>query len=101
MLRERDVALVVSDGAGQWPMLEEITASFVYVRLHGSGELYANSYSDTELKDWSARIRKWLKQIGHNADAHVYFDNDARAHAPLDARRLTDRVRISRKAEAQ
>jgi uncharacterized protein YecE (DUF72 family) len=32
-----------------FPYAEEVTADFVYVRLHGSRELYASGYTDAEL----------------------------------------------------
>ena len=35
LLRAHDVALVVADTAGTLPYLEDVTAGFVYVRLHG------------------------------------------------------------------
>src|SRR5688572_4928892 len=34
LLRAHGVALVVADTAGTWPYLEDVTADFVYVRLH-------------------------------------------------------------------
>jgi uncharacterized protein YecE (DUF72 family) len=46
LLREQDVALVVADTAGRWPFLEDVTADFVYVRLHGDVELYKSGYTD-------------------------------------------------------
>jgi uncharacterized protein YecE (DUF72 family) len=36
LLRAYDAALVIADTAGKYPMAEESTADFVYVRLHGS-----------------------------------------------------------------
>ena len=35
LLRAHDVALVVADSAGTWPRFDDVTAGFVYVRLHG------------------------------------------------------------------
>ena len=35
LLERHDVAFVISDGAGRWPMATFVTASFAYVRLHG------------------------------------------------------------------
>src|SRR4051812_45764162 len=35
LLRKHDIGLVVADTAGKWPLLEEVTSDFVYVRLHG------------------------------------------------------------------
>lgn len=35
LLREHGIALVVADKAGRWPYVEEVTAGFMYLRLHG------------------------------------------------------------------
>ena len=35
LLRRHGVALVVADTAGRWPLLEDVTADFMYLRLHG------------------------------------------------------------------
>ena len=53
------IALVVADTAGRWPLLEDLTADFVYVRLHGDEELYASGYGDAALDRWAARIAAW------------------------------------------
>ena len=45
LLRAHDVALVVADTAGRWPLLERVTSDFIYVRLHGDKELYVSGYS--------------------------------------------------------
>ncbi len=34
-LREHHVAIVVADSAGKWPIIEDVTADFIYIRLHG------------------------------------------------------------------
>ena len=39
LLRAHDVGLVCADTAGRWPMLDDVTSDFVYVRLHGADEL--------------------------------------------------------------
>lgn len=103
LLRRHRVALVVADTAGKWPLLEDLTADFVYLRLHGDEELYASGYSDAALERWAARIRTW-SQGGQVPDARVasprpaakrarrdiycYFDNDVKVHAPYDAATL-------------
>jgi uncharacterized protein YecE (DUF72 family) len=84
-MRDLDVALVASDTAGRHPASLERTAGFAYVRLHGSTELYASRYGDDELAGWAARARVWAAA---GADVFIYFDNDARGHAPHDAVRL-------------
>ncbi|TNC28111.1 DUF72 domain-containing protein [Amycolatopsis alkalitolerans] len=82
LLRDNGIASVVSDSASTWLTLEEVTADFVYVRLHGAEELYASGYSDVALRSWAGKIRAW--QAGRR-DAYVYFDNDAEVRAPHDA----------------
>ena len=111
MLRRHRVALVVSD-AGRWPLVEEVTAAWVYVRLHGRPRTYASAYSRASLRRWAARVVCWArggsppdaKRISqepppaHAArDVYVYFDNDRGAHAPADALAL---ARLVREAEA-
>lgn len=106
LLRGHGAALVFADTAGHWPYAEDVTADFVYVRLHGSEHLYASGYSDDELDWWAARCRAWAAggepedavRIGGPAvarrerDVFVYFDNDAKVHAPFDALRLAERL---------
>jgi uncharacterized protein YecE (DUF72 family) len=89
LLRKHRCAFVIADSAGRWGMGDAVTAGFVYVRLHGSTKLYTSRYSDAELDDWAARIVQWL---GEGRDVYVYFDNDALAHAPRDALRLSKRL---------
>jgi uncharacterized protein YecE (DUF72 family) len=98
LLRRYNTALVVADTAGKWPLLQEVTADFMYVRLHGSAELYVSGYSGTELDGWARRIRGWVSGSGcpdgAGRDAYVYFDNTAAAHAPFDAMALAARLRV-------
>jgi uncharacterized protein YecE (DUF72 family) len=89
LLREHGVALVVADTAGKWPFLDEVTAEFVYVRLHGDAELYVSGYDDAALDAWAARARTWS---GTGRDVWVYFDNDVKARAPFDAMALAQRL---------
>lgn len=85
LLREHDVGLVVADSAGRWPFLLDVTSDLVHVRLHGDQELYVSGYDDAALEVWADRVRGWTA-AGH--DVLVYFDNDAKVHAPFDAQRL-------------
>lgn len=86
LLRTYDVGLVVTHGDESWPLLEQVTTDLMYVRLHGAPDLYASGYSDEELEHWAAKARTW----SDSSDVCVYFDNDARGHAPWDAQRLAD-----------
>ena len=88
LLRAQGVAAVTADTAGKWPMIEEQTAGFSYVRLHGAEELYTSGYSDEGLDAWAAKLRAW----GQDRDVFVYFDNDVKVHAPFDAMGLMRRL---------
>jgi uncharacterized protein YecE (DUF72 family) len=60
LLRKYGVALVCAD-AVKWPRLIDVTADFVYCRLHGSEELYASGYDDKSLDEWAGRVVAWAK----------------------------------------
>ncbi|PKI93045.1 DUF72 domain-containing protein [Actinomycetales bacterium SN12] len=91
ILNRHGVALTVADTAGRWPQFEPGGADLVYVRLHGASELYASGYTAQELQEWAERCRRWAEQ-GRGRDVFVYFDNDARGHAPHDALALAGLV---------
>jgi uncharacterized protein YecE (DUF72 family) len=91
-LRRHQVALVVADTAGKWPYLEDITADFMYLRLHGDEELYASGYTETALERWARKIRTWAR----NGDVYCYFDNDIKVRAPFDADRLMQKLSVTR-----
>jgi uncharacterized protein YecE (DUF72 family) len=87
VLRRHGVACVLADTAGRWPRVDQDTAAFRYVRLHGDRELYASGYDDRSLARWAATCRGWA-DIGQ--DVFVFFDNDIKGYAPHDAMRLID-----------
>jgi uncharacterized protein YecE (DUF72 family) len=107
LLRKHRIALVVADTAGKWPYLEDVTADFMYLRLHGDKELYASGYSDAALDRWAARIQAWsaggeppdaVKVVDQpppkrkSRDVYCYFDNDIKVKAPFDAKRLIGKL---------
>jgi uncharacterized protein YecE (DUF72 family) len=106
LLREHDVALVTADTAGKWPFLEDQTADFAYVRLHGDEELYVSGYSDESLDAWAVKAAAWARgedldgartvapaaPLGAGRDVYVYFDNDVKVRAPFDAIGLAERL---------
>jgi uncharacterized protein YecE (DUF72 family) len=85
LLRRHRIALVVADTAGKWPFFEDVTAGFVYVRLHGDREIYKSGYGDAALDRWAERISAWSRD---GRDVYCYFDNDVKVKAPFDAKRL-------------
>lgn len=110
LLREHNVALVVADVAGKFPTTEDVTADWVYVRLHGSRKLYQSGYSPREIAAWAAKVKAWHKgseppsarRIGGKAkpakggrDVYIFFDNtDVKLRAPVDARRMAKTLGI-------
>ncbi len=83
LLERTGIAYCVMSGA-QLPCILRATAGFVYVRLHGPDQksLYGGSYSDEDLRWWSARIHEW-RQMGK--DVFVYFNNDGGGNAVRNA----------------
>jgi uncharacterized protein YecE (DUF72 family) len=111
LLRRHGVALVVADTAGKWPYLEDVTADFMYLRLHGDKEIYASGYTDAALDRWTARIAAWSHggepddarraterppRKRRSRDVFCYFDNDIKVRAPFDADRLMQKLGIER-----
>jgi uncharacterized protein YecE (DUF72 family) len=116
LLRQHNVALVVADAAGKWSYGEDVTADFVYIRLHGDAKLYESGYSDAALDRWHQRIVCWsqgrqpedaktLSKAGASPskgrDLFCFFDNDAKVHAPYDARGLLRRLALEDSLETQ
>ncbi len=56
---QHDIALVVAETARKWPMTHDVTADFIYMRLHGDKELYRSGYGDKALDRWAKRIEAW------------------------------------------
>ncbi|MGB8973935.1 MAG: DUF72 domain-containing protein, partial [Pseudomonas capeferrum] len=79
------------------------------MRLHGDVELYSSGYTAHALRRWKQRIVRW-SQGGQVEDAQLivpgappqrasrdiycYFDNDQKVHAPYDARRLLEKLKL-------
>jgi uncharacterized protein YecE (DUF72 family) len=110
LLRKHRMAFIFSDAAAKWPYSEDLAADFVYCRLHGAKELYASGYHKHAIEKWADRIRKWRvgkqprdailvtpRKNTHpgSRDIYVYFDNDAKVHAPFDAKQLASRFDVS------
>lgn len=110
LLRAHNVALVVADSAGKWPYVEDVTADFIYMRLHGDVELYSSGYTARALRRWKTRIQAWSQgsqpddaeliiqrapRKRASRDIYCYFDNDQKVHAPYDARRLLEKLGLA------
>lgn len=106
LLRRYRIGLVVADTV-DWPLLMDLTAVFVYCRLHGSEQLYVSGYDDEALDRWAHLVAEWVKgrdpkeaqrvlppspSRAHGRDVYVYFDNDVKVRAPRDAESLAVRL---------
>jgi len=90
ILRKYGAAVVFQDYPG-WPIFEEITAPFVYLRFHGKESLYSSCYTEKELKTWAEKIKNWQKQ---GLDVYAYFNNDALGYAVENAKTLERLVQL-------
>lgn len=106
-LRRHQVALVCADTV-EWPRLTDLTSNFFYCRMHGSEELYVSGYDDEALRKWSKCFVSWAAGGGDEGcgtqasakpgrklkkrDVYIYFDNDAKVRAPVDAQILRARI---------
>jgi len=110
LLRRYGVALVCADTV-EWPLLMDLTADFVYCRLHGSEQLYVSGYDAKALARWARRVEVWAKggepkdavrvlrptrARARGRDVYVFFDNDAKVRAPVDAAALIKRLKLDR-----
>jgi len=86
LLKEKGAALCIADSP-EWPEVIEITAPFIFIRLHGGRILYASEYSPAELSEWAKLIAGFLRR---RLDVFVYFNNDAYGFAVKNATQLKE-----------
>jgi uncharacterized protein YecE (DUF72 family) len=84
LLHRHQAALCISDHHDA-PAPWEVTARHVYLRGHGPHGDYRGNYPDETLRRWAAVIGRWSRQ---HRTVFVYFDNDQKSAAPVDAQRL-------------
>jgi len=108
LLRKYGVAFVIADTAGKWVEYEDVTADFVYMRLHGAVTLYQSRYTEPELERFATRIDCWRRGMEPESAARIaprrasrakgrdvfcYFDNTDKIEAPGNAIQLAQKVR--------
>jgi uncharacterized protein YecE (DUF72 family) len=107
ILRKHRIALCIAETAGKWPFMEDVTADFLYVRLHGDEQIYVSGYTDKALDQWADKLDAWRhggqpKKAARvsdrpppkrkSRDVFVYFDNDVKVRSPVDAMGLAQRL---------
>lgn len=61
---------------------KELTADFVYVRLHGPDGPYRGKYTKDSLAGWADNLKRWT---GEGREVYLYFDNDEKGYAVENA----------------
>lgn len=108
LLRAHNIALVASDAASKFPSTEDVTADWLYVRLHGARGGGVSGYEPAEIAAWAAKVRTWsageepsdARRISSKAppthaprDVFVFFDNtEVKERSPVDARRMVEEL---------
>lgn len=87
LLHRYNIALCFAD-TPFFPYVEVVTASFVYLRLHGSQSLYTHCYTEEELCSWAEKMRGWRETKA----VYCYFDNDYLGFAVRNALTLREMV---------
>ena len=89
MLKEKNIAFCIYELNGTITP-KEVTADFIYIRLHGPAGKYQGNYSKQTLSGWADFIQNWNKK---GNDVYCYFDNDEKAYAAknaLELKKLTE-----------
>jgi uncharacterized protein YecE (DUF72 family) len=108
LLRKHRVALVIADTAGKWPQYEDVTADFLYIRLHGDEELYKSAYIEGAyaLSQTHQALERGRGAFGQPpnrrqsrggssfTDVFCYFDNTDKVEAPGNALRLMRKLDV-------
>ena len=89
LLKQRNAALCFADWS-DLTVTEPVAADFIYLRRHGSRNLYTSSYTQEEIKSDAHQIKKWL---GERKDVYIYFNNDAEGFAVKNALSLLEMVK--------
>lgn len=100
LLRKFGVAIVFGhSGDDKWPYMEDVTADFIYARMHGQEKQYKKGYPEQALSWWAERVEKWVaggepenaqticesSAPAKKRDAYIYFDTEVKKFSPFDA----------------
>lgn len=113
MLREYGVAVVFAHAGKKSPYTEDLTADFVYARMHGEDKRFAKGYDPKFIDAWAKRVKTWVggkspkdapcvldtKPKLVKRDVFIYFDTEAKKYAPQDARKLMEKLGVEATGE--
>lgn len=102
LMRQNGIAVVFAHSGLKSPYVEDVTADFIYARMHGQEKEYKKGYPKPTIAWWADRIVQWSKGSQpkdakcvlpeaapkRTRDVFVYFDTEAKDYAPLDAQNL-------------
>jgi uncharacterized protein YecE (DUF72 family) len=88
LLREHGAAFCIYELAGRVSP-REVTADFVYIRLHGPGAAYQGRYDRETLAGWARDISTWAAK---GLEVFCYFDNDEGGYAAQNALELQEMI---------
>jgi uncharacterized protein YecE (DUF72 family) len=82
LLEKYNCAFCIYQLAGHTSPIE-VTADWVYIRLHGpTKKKYQGSYDFAALQGWAEKAGKWQRS---GKDVYIYFDNDDSGYAAFNA----------------
>jgi len=101
LARKYNVAVVLADSA-KYPMIADVTADFIYVRLQAAEAAVTTGYTPAAIKKWVGRARDWEAGVAvkdlpliaaaaktqgkaKKRDVFVYMINGAKERAPAAA----------------
>ena len=89
-LRAHGVALTIGHHPKRPFQTLDATADWRFVRFHYGARGRRGNYSDRELSEWAAKVKRWR----HNEAVFAYFNNDWQGFAPANARTLRKMIGV-------
>ncbi len=89
LLRKHNIALVVAETARKWPMTHDVTADFVYMRLHGDKELYRAGTVTRRYRDGPAASKPGTEDLNRKMRNGSASARRLRARAATSTASLT------------
>jgi len=105
LARKHGVAIVMA-GDSKYPQIADVTAKFVYARIMGTTEQFAQGYDDKTLELWTKRASDWasggtpkgLETLGKPAaattprDVYLYVISGFKTHNPAAGIAMIERL---------